>query len=93
MTSLLPQQIFSLAPNVGKTFYENAAGIHAHVSVNNFSDVPISLVITRLGATPMTRVIPRQTQQIVSVRSLQIVALLTGSSPAFGTIYVATMDD
>ncbi|OMF81751.1 hypothetical protein [Paenibacillus glucanolyticus] len=90
MAILLPEQIFSLAPSVGKSFYEHQAGVDASVTISNFSDEPISLVITRVGAPALTYVIEAHDQRVFSIELLQMAALLTGSSAAYGTIVVAT---
>lgn len=92
MAILLPEQVFSLAPSVGKTFYENQAGVNASVTISNFSDEPISLVITRVGAPAVTYVIGGQDRRVFGIELLQIAALLTGSSAAYGTIHVAATE-
>ncbi|MGE7825214.1 hypothetical protein [Paenibacillus sp. NPDC093718] len=93
MANLLPTQIFSLAPEVGKSYYENlAGGVNASVTVNNFSDGPVALVITRVNAPVVTYVIPPVNSLTLSVELLLVAALLTGALPAFGTIQVATSD-
>lgn len=93
MAILLPEQIFSLAPNVGKSYYENlAGGVNASVTVNNFSDAPVSLVITRVNAPVVTYLIPAGNSLTLSVERLLVAALLSGALPVFGTIDIATSD-
>lgn len=93
MALLLPQQFFDLAPNVGKSYYENLeGGTNAAVTVQNNSANPVSLVITRVDAPVITYVIPALNSLTLSVKGLLVAALLTGATPAFGTIQVATFE-
>lgn len=93
MAILLPLQFFDLAPNVGKSYYENlAGGINAAVTVQNNSANPVSLVITRVNAPVITYVIPASNSLTLSVNLLLVAALLSGTGAVFGTIEIATSD-
>ncbi|ULO05280.1 hypothetical protein H1230_19465 [Paenibacillus sp. 19GGS1-52] len=94
MAILLPQQFFDLAPNVGKSYYENlAGGINAAVTVQNFSALnPVSLVLTRVNAPVVTYVIPPLNSLTIASNKLLVAALLSGAGAVTGTIEVATSD-
>lgn len=94
MAILLAQQIFNLAPGIGKSYYENlAGGINAAVTVNNNSAFPVDLVITRVNAPVVTYVIPALNSLTLSVNSLLVAALqATVAGAVYGTIQVATSD-
>lgn len=93
MAVLLPLQIFSLAPNVGKSFYEDlTGGVDAAVTVNNLSGFDVALVITSVNAPVVTYVIPGNNSLTLVVPRLLVAALLTGSVPAFGTIQIVTAE-
>lgn len=89
MAILLPEQIYTLAPNVGKSFYENlTGGQNASVIVNNLSDGPVALVLTRVNEPVTTYVIPGFNSLSLTVDRLLVAALLTGAVASFGTIQV-----
>ncbi|MGG1880664.1 hypothetical protein ABDI30_24315 [Paenibacillus cisolokensis] len=91
MAVLLPLQVFSLAPDVGKSFYENLnGGADAAVTVNNLSEFDVALVITSVNAPVQTYVIPGNNSLTLVVPRLLVAALLTGAVPAFGTIQVVS---
>lgn len=94
MAILLPEQFFSLAPGVGKSYYENlSGGINAAVTVQNNSAFPVDLVIARVNAPVITYTIPAFNSLTLGVTALLYAALQ--ASPAgtvFGTIQVATSD-
>ncbi|MFF3922121.1 hypothetical protein [Paenibacillus lactis] len=91
MALLLPEQIFDLAPQVGKSYYENlTGGDPATIIVNNFSEGAVGLVLTRVNEPVTTYVIPGFNSLSLTVDNLLVAALLTGTVPAFGTIHIAT---
>ncbi|MWV43292.1 hypothetical protein GRF59_06570 [Paenibacillus sp. HJL G12] len=93
MAILLPQQFFNLAPNIGKSYYENlSGGVNAAVTVQNNAANPVSLVITRVNAPVITYVIPAFNSLTLSVSHLLVAALLSDGGAVFGTIQVATSD-
>jgi len=94
MAILLPEQFYSLAAGVGKSFYENlAGGINAAVTVNNTSAFPVDLVITRVNAPVVTYTIPAANSLTLSVERLLVAALqATAAGPVFGMIQIATSD-
>lgn len=93
MAILLPEQFFNLAPNVGKSYYENlAGGINAAVTVNNNSGNPVSLVLYSVNAPVVTYVIPALNSLTIGINALLVAALLSGAGAVFGTIQVATSD-
>lgn len=94
MAIVLPQQFFNLAPNVGKSYYENlTGGINAAVTVNNNSAFPVQLVLTRVNAPVITYVIPALNSLTLSVHALLVAALLsTPAGAVFGTIEISTSD-
>ncbi|WNS45631.1 hypothetical protein [Paenibacillus sp. MMS20-IR301] len=94
MAILLPQQYFSLAAGVGKSYYENlAGGINAAVTVQNDSAFPVDLVLTRVNAPVVTYSIPAFNSLTLSVNLLLVAALLaTPAGPVFGYISIATSD-
>mgnify|MGYP001236414497 CR=1 FL=1 len=93
MAILLPEQFFNLAPNVGKSYYENlAGGINAAVTVNNNSLNPVSLILARVNAPIVTYIVPALNSVTVASNALLYAALLSGAGAVFGTIEVATSD-
>ncbi|GGF67204.1 hypothetical protein GCM10010912_10210 [Paenibacillus albidus] len=94
MAILLPQQFFTLAAGVGKSYYENlAGGTNAAVTVQNNSANPVNLVLTRVNAPVITYVIPGGNSLTLSVQLLLVAALqATAAGAAFGFIQVATSD-
>ncbi|MEK8127261.1 hypothetical protein WMW72_04975 [Paenibacillus filicis] len=93
MAIVLPQQTFSIGPNIGKSYYENLnGGINATVTVNNNGPAPIDLVLTRVNAPVITYTIPASSSLTLAVARLLVAALLTGPVGTFGTIQIATSD-
>lgn len=94
MAIVLPQQFYSLAAGVGKSYYENlAGGINAAITVNNTAAFPVNLVITRVNAPVVTYTIPAANSLTVSVDRLLVAALqATAAGPVFGTIQITTSD-
>jgi hypothetical protein len=93
MAILLPQQFFTIGPNIGKSYYENLnGGVNASVTVQNNGPAPIELVITRVNAPVISYVIPSLSSLTLSVSRLLVAALLTGAVGTFGTIQIATSD-
>lgn len=91
MAILLPQQTYTLAANVGRSYYENlAGGINASVTVNNVGPASINLVITRVDAPTVTYAIPAGNGLTITVNGLLVAGLLTTAlGAATGTIQVA----
>ncbi|MBP2001893.1 hypothetical protein J2Z69_002949 [Paenibacillus shirakamiensis] len=93
MAILLPNQIFNLGPNVGKSFFEDlTGGRDATVTVNNTGAVPVSLVLTRVNAPVITYVIPPQNSLTLAVHRLLVAAILAGTGPSSGSIEIASTD-
>ncbi|MEK5236702.1 hypothetical protein NST99_13520 [Paenibacillus sp. FSL L8-0470] len=94
MSILLPQQFYSLAANVGKSYFENLnGGANATITVNNNGPAPINLVVTRVNAPVITYVIPPTNSLTLEVALLLVAALQTTAvGPATGTIQIATAD-
>jgi len=94
MAILLPQQFFSLAPVIGKSYYEDlTGGTNATVTVQNNSAFPVDLVITRVNAPVITYSVPAFQSLTLAVDLLLVAALLsTVAGTTFGTIQIATSD-
>ncbi|WHY21748.1 hypothetical protein QNH28_12510 [Paenibacillus sp. G2S3] len=94
MAIVLPQQFFVLEPVIGKSYYENlAGGINAAVTVNNISDQPVQLVLTRVNAPVITYTIPAFNSLTLQVHALLVAALLsTPAGTTFGFIEISTSD-
>lgn len=94
MAIVLPLQYFNLAPVIGKSYYENlAGGINVAVTVNNNSNFPVDLVITRVNAPVITYTIPAFNSLTLAVHALLVAALLsTPAGTTFGTIEISTSD-
>lgn len=94
MAILLPQQFFSLAASVGKSFYEDlTGGTNATVTVQNDSAFPVNLVIYRVNAPIVTYTIPAFNSLTLAVDLLLVAGLLSSAAGAvFGNIQVATSD-
>ncbi|KHL94068.1 hypothetical protein QW71_19855 [Paenibacillus sp. IHB B 3415] len=94
MAILLPQQFYSLAANIGKSYFENLnGGANATITVNNNGPAPINLVVTRVNAPVITYVIPPTNSLTLEVALLLVAALqTTAAGAATGTIQIATSD-
>ncbi|WP_438496709.1 hypothetical protein [Paenibacillus sp. IHBB 3054] len=94
MSILLPQQFYSLAANIGKSYFENLNnGANATITVNNNGPAPINLVVTRVNAPVITYVIPPTNSLTLEVALLLVAALqTTAAGAATGTIQIATAD-
>ncbi|MDY8022396.1 hypothetical protein ABEW60_04200 [Paenibacillus jamilae] len=94
MAILLPQQFYSLAANIGKSYFENLkGGANATITVNNNGPAPIDLVVTRVNAPVITYVIPPTNSLTLEVALLLVAALqTTAAGAATGTIQIATAD-
>ncbi|WP_342415920.1 hypothetical protein NST83_24030 [Paenibacillus sp. FSL R10-2782] len=94
MAILLPQQNFTIAAGIGKSYFENLnGGANATITVNNNGPAPINLVVTRVNAPVITYVIPEFTSLTLEVALLLVAGLLTTAAGAtFGTIQIATAD-
>ncbi|SET23845.1 hypothetical protein [Paenibacillus sp. NFR01] len=95
MAILLPQQFFTLAAGVGKSFYENlAGGTNAAVTVQNFSALyPVLLVLYAVNAPVVTYEIPPNNSLTISVGNLLVAALQsTAAGATTGSIQIATSD-
>jgi hypothetical protein len=93
-TILLPQQFYSLAANVGKSYFENlTGGKDATITVNNNGPAPINLVLTLVNAPVITYTIPPSNSLTLAVNLLLVAALLTSAAgAATGTIQISTSD-
>jgi hypothetical protein len=94
MAILLPQQNFTIAASIGKSYYENLrGGANAAITVNNNGPSPIDLVVTLVNAPVITYTIPAFTSLTLEVALLLVAGLLTSAAGAtFGTIQIATAD-
>ncbi|MEK4236481.1 hypothetical protein [Paenibacillus sp. FSL H7-0714] len=94
MSILLPQQFYSLAANIGKSYFENLnGGANATITVNNNGPAPINLVVIRVNAPVITYVIPPTNSLTLEVALLLVAALqTTAAGAATGTIQIATAD-
>ncbi|MBP1173642.1 hypothetical protein GRP75_01585 [Paenibacillus sp. OT2-17] len=94
MAILLPQQFYSLAAGVGKSFFENLkGGNNATITVNNTGANPVDLVVTRVNAPVITYVIPAANSLTLEVALLLVAALqATPAGAVTGTIQIATAD-
>lgn len=95
MAILLPQQFFSLAAGVGKSFYENrAGGTNAAVTVQNYSALyPVLLVLYPVNSPVITYEIPPNNSLTVSINHLLVAALeSTAAGATTGFIQIATAD-
>ncbi len=94
MAILLPQQFYSLASGVGKSFFENLkGGNNATITVNNTGANPVDLVVTRVNAPVITYVIPAANSLTLEVALLLVAALqATPAGAVTGTIQIATAD-